>query len=86
VSDKYRVKRFSEKTPTTLPERLNDTQRSKAEGEAILRHAFHGEPLGPEVARRVRERCAEITEEIYREYDDIDPETINALFRDIDET
>ena len=52
----------------TMPERLNDTQREKADGEALLRHAFHGEPLDPEVARRVRERGAEISEEIYREH------------------
>ena len=74
VSDNYRVKRFSENTPMTMPERLNDTEREKADGEAVLRHAFHGEPLDPEVARRVRERGAEITEEIYREHGEIDPE------------
>ena len=65
VSDNYRVKRFSENTPMTMPERLNDTEREKADGEAVLRHAFHGEPLDPEVARRVRERGADITEEIH---------------------
>jgi hypothetical protein len=65
-----------------MPQRLNDAGREKAEGESVLRHAFHGEPLDPEVARRVRERGAEITEEIYREHDAIDPETILALFRD----
>jgi hypothetical protein len=73
VSDNYRVKRFSENTPMTMPERLNDTEREKADGEAVLRHAFRGEPLDPEVARRVRERSAEITEEIYRERGEIDP-------------
>ena len=86
VSDNYRVERFSENTPMTMPERLNDTEREKADGEAVLRHAFHGEPLDPEVARRVRERGAEITEEIYRAHGEIDPETLNALFRDDDET
>ena len=86
VSDNYRVKRFSENTPMTMPERLNDTEREKADGEAVLRHAFHGEPFDPKVARRVRERGVEITEEIYREHGEIDPETINALFRDDDET
>jgi hypothetical protein len=86
VSDDYRVKRFSENTPMTMPERRNDPEREKADGEAVLRHAFHGEPLDPEVARRVRERGAKITEEIYREHGEIDPETINAFFRDDDET
>ena len=70
----------------TRPERLNDTERKKADGEAGLRHAFHSELLDPEVARRVRERGAEITEEIYREHGAIDPGTINALCRDDDET
>jgi hypothetical protein len=86
VSDNYRVKRFSENTPMTMPERLNDTVREKSDGDAVRRHAFHGEPLDPEVARRVRERGAEITEEIYREHGEIDPETIHALIRDDDET
>jgi hypothetical protein len=60
VSDNYRVKRFSENTLMTVPERLNDIEREKADGEAILRPAFHGEPLDPEVARRrIREWGAE---------------------------
>ena len=49
------------------------------------RHAFHGEPLDPEVARRVQERAAEITEEVYRTHGEIDMQTINALFRDDDD-
>ena len=69
-------------TPMTMPECLNDTEREKADGEAVLRHAFHGEPLDREVARRVRERGAQITQEIDREHGEIDPETSNALFRD----
>ena len=72
--------------PLRVPERLSDTEREKTDDRPVLRHAFHGEPLDPEVARRVRERGAEITEEIYREHGEIDPETINALFRDDDET
>jgi hypothetical protein len=39
-----------------MSERLNDTKREKADDEAVLRHAFHGEPFDSEVARRVRER------------------------------
>ena len=57
-----------------------------ADFEAVLRHAFHGEPLDPEVALRVHERAARVTEEVYRVHGEIDPETINALFRDDDET
>ena len=56
-----------------------------ADEEAVLRHAFHGEPLDPEVARRVHERAARVTEEIYRVHGEIDPETINALFYDDDD-
>ena len=57
-----------------------------ADAEAVLRHAFHGEPLDPEVSRRVHERAARVTEEIYRLHGEIDAETISALFRDDDET
>ena len=70
----------------TMPERLNDIEREKADGEAVLRHAFHGEPLNPHVARRARERGAEITEQIYGAHGELDPETLNALFRDDHET
>jgi len=57
-----------------------------ADGDAVLRHALHGEPLDPEVARRVHERAARITQKIFRLQGEIDMETINALFRDDDET
>jgi hypothetical protein len=72
---------MSDETKTT------DTDpQERADFEAVLRHAFHGEPLDPEVARRVHERAARVTEEIYRVHGEIDTETINALFRDDDET
>jgi hypothetical protein len=64
----------------------NIDPQEQADGEAVLRHAFHGEPLDPEVSRRVRERAAKVTEEVYRLHGEIDTETINALFRDDDET
>jgi hypothetical protein len=60
--------------------------QERSDEEAVLRHAFHGEPLDPEVSRRVRERAARVTEEIYRLHGEIDSETINALFHDEDET
>ncbi len=59
--------------------------QERADEEAVLRHAFHGEPLDPEVRRRVHERAVRITEEIYRVHGEIDPETINALFHDDDD-
>jgi hypothetical protein len=57
-----------------------------ADAAAVLRHAFHGEPLDPEVARRVHERAAHVTAEVYRLHGALDTETIRALFRDEDET
>ena len=60
--------------------------QEQADEEAVLRHAFHGEPLDPEVSRRVHERAARVTEEIYRLHGEIDTETINELLRDEDET
>ena len=59
--------------------------QERADEEAVLRHAFHGEPLDPEVSRRVHERAARVTEEIYRVHGEIDTETINALFHDDDD-
>ena len=72
---------MSAETKTTDPD-----PQERADEEAVLRHAFHGEPLDPEVARRVHERAARVTEEIYRLHGEIDNETINALFQDDDET
>jgi hypothetical protein len=59
--------------------------QEKADFEAVIRHAFHGEPLDPEVASRVHERAARVTEEIYRIHGEIDMDTISGLFRDEDE-
>ena len=53
---------------------------------AVLRHAFHGGSLDPEVRRRVHERAARVTEQIYRLHGEIDTETISALFRDDDDS
>jgi hypothetical protein len=38
------------------------------------------------VVRRVHERSARVTEEVYRLHGELDAETINALFCDDDET
>lgn len=72
---------MSADTKTTDPD-----SQERADEEAVLRHAFHGQPLDPEVARRVHERAARVTEEVYRLHGEIDTETISALFRDDDET
>ncbi len=55
--------------------------QERADEKAVLRHAFHGEPLDPEVARRVHERAARVIENM-REIDDA---TFQALIRDDDE-
>jgi hypothetical protein len=60
--------------------------QDQADGEAVLRHLTNGTPLDPAVIRRVQERAARVTEEIRRLHGEIDAETLNALFRDDDET
>ncbi len=57
----------------------------EADREAVYRHAFGGVPLDPDVARRVQERAARITEEIYRRHGLIDDETFQKLLDDEDE-
>ncbi|HZW34191.1 MAG TPA: hypothetical protein VFF52_25940 [Isosphaeraceae bacterium] len=59
--------------------------REQADSEAVLRHAFEGEPLDPEVARRVQQRAHCITEEIRRVHGVIDDETFQELLRDDDD-
>ncbi len=70
---------------STEAKQTGSASREQADAEAVLRHAFHGEPLDPEVSRRVRERAAKVTEAIYRTHGLIEQETICALFRDDDE-
>ncbi len=69
----------------TEPSNTGADPQEQADHEAVLRHAFHGEPLDPEVARRVHERAAKITEEIYRTQGLIDDETFQKLLDDDDE-
>ena len=59
--------------------------QQQADEEAVIRHAFDGKPLDPEVARRVQERGRRITEEIRRVHGLIDDETFQSLLDD-DET
>jgi hypothetical protein len=49
---------------------------------AVLRHAFEQAPLDPEVARRVDERAARITEQVRRTRGIIDDETFQLLLAD----
>ena len=50
-----------------------------ADVEAVLQHAFHGKPLDPDVARRVRERASQITERIRRTHGVIDDASFAEL-------
>ena len=56
-----------------------------ADEQAVMRHAFHGEPLDPEVRRRVHERAARVIENMRRMHGEIDDATFEALLRDDDE-
>jgi hypothetical protein len=70
---------MSAETKTTGPD-----PQERADEQAVLRHAFHGAPLDPEVARRVHERALRVTEEIYRLHGEIDDATFQALLQDDD--
>jgi hypothetical protein len=69
---------MSTESPTIDP--LADSERYDT--EAVLRHAFDGTPLAPEVARRIDERAARITEHVRRTHGVIDDETFPALLAD----
>jgi hypothetical protein len=56
--------------------------QEEADRDAVYRHAFEGAPLDPEVARRVHERAARVTEQIRRLHGDLDDATIDQLFED----
>jgi hypothetical protein len=68
---------------TAVPTSGIDAQQ-EADDEAVMRHVFDGEPLAPEVARRVQEHGRRITEEIRRVHGIIDDETFQSLLDDDD--
>ena len=69
---------MSSEIPATDP--LADSEHSDT--VAVLRHAFERDPLDPEVARRVDERAARITEQVRRTHGVIDDETFRSLLAD----
>ena len=71
---------MSPETAATGP--IADLEHSDT--EAVLRHAFERAPLDPEVARRVDERAARITEQVRRTHGVIDDETFQTLLADDD--
>jgi hypothetical protein len=50
--------------------------------ELVARHAFNREPLDPQVARRIEERAAHVTEELRRTHGVIDDATFESLLED----
>jgi hypothetical protein len=69
--------KITETTPGT------DPREEQADFDAVMRHAFGGEPLDSAVARRVHERAAEVTAEIRRTHGELDEETVNRLLREV---
>lgn len=67
-------------TDTTAINPLADSEHSDT--EAVLRHAFEQAPLDPEVARRVDERAARITEQVRRTRGVIDDAIFQTLLAD----
>ena len=67
-------------TETAAKDPLADSEH--ADTQAVLRHAFDRAPLDPEVARRVDERAARITEQVRRTHGVIDDETFQKLLAD----
>jgi hypothetical protein len=59
---------------------LADTEHSDT--QAVFRHAFERAPLDPEIARRVDERAARITEQVRRTHGVIDDATFQLLLAD----
>ena len=70
---------------STETNRTGADPQEQADFEAVLRHAFEGDPLDPEVARRVEQRANRITEEIRRVHGVLDDETFQELLRDDDD-
>jgi hypothetical protein len=50
-----------------------------ADREAVYISAFEGQPLDPDVRRRVRERAARVTEQMHKTHGFIDDETFQKL-------
>jgi hypothetical protein len=55
------------------------TSSQHADTQAVLRHAFEQAPLDPDVARRVDERAAQITDRIRKTHGVIDDATFQTL-------
>jgi hypothetical protein len=50
--------------------------------ESVVRHAFNREPLDPEVARRIQERAAQVSEKLRQAHGIIDDATFESLLED----
>jgi hypothetical protein len=68
------------KIETAATDPLDDSEHSDT--AAVLRHAFERVPLDAEIARRLEERAARITEKLRRTHGVIDDETFQLLLAD----
>lgn len=68
----------------TLVQTTGLEPQEKADEEAVMRHFFEGKPLDPEIAKRVHEQAAKVTEEIRRVHGLVDDATFQALLDDDD--
>ena len=59
--------------------------QEEADRDAVYRHAFEGQPLAPEIRRRVQERAAKIADQIYRTHGLIGDQTFQKLLSDDDD-
>ena len=50
----------------------NIDQITDLDAQAVIEHAMTGKPLDPEIARRVRARSEQATEELRRQYGTLD--------------
>ena len=79
-----RLPRARENDHMNTESTATDTLAERSDTEAVFKHAFEGAPLDPEVARRVDERAAQITEQIRQTHGIIDDETFQSILADED--
>lgn len=56
--------------------------QEREDEEAVIRNLTHGDPISPEVVRRIRQRATRISERIWKEHGDIDVDKLLREARD----
>jgi hypothetical protein len=69
-------------TTQTITADISDPVLQKADSDAVLEAFTAGRPVDPEVARRVHERAARVTQEMYRVHGLIDDATFQSILSD----